>query len=91
MRNPTSAYPYLAWGWTRESMSWLAGWKAENRVSIATSDNIGRHSLGYLITQLAQHPERAAQQSRQLLQTAIHLDPMTAITHYSGGLYALQQ
>ena len=35
--------------------------------------------------------EGAAQWSRQLLQTATHLDPMAAVTHYSAGLYALQQ
>jgi len=64
LRNPISAYPYLAWGWTLESMSCLAGWIAENRLSSATSDDIGRHSLAYLATQLAQHPEHAAQRSR---------------------------
>jgi hypothetical protein len=72
-------------------MSRLAGWIAENRVSIAMSDDNGSDSFAYLVTQLAQHPERAAQQSRQLLQTATHLDPTAAITHYSVGLYALQQ
>ena len=91
LRNPTSAYPYLAWGWTLERMSRLAGWIAEHRVSIATSDDIGRHSFAHLITQLAQHPERAAQRSRQLVQTATHLEPTAAFTHYSAGLYALQQ
>src|SRR2546430_960010 len=91
LRNPLSASPYLAWGWTLESMSRLAGRITENRLSIATSDDIGRHSLAYLATQLVQHPERAAQQSRQLMQTATHLGPTAAFTHYSAGLYALQQ
>ena len=72
-------------------MSRLAGWIAENRLSIATSDDIGRHSLVYLATQLAQHPEHAAQRARQLVQTATHLEPTAAFTHYSAGLYALQQ
>jgi len=91
LRNPTAPDPYLAWGWGLESMSRLAGWAAENRDGVAPSHDSAGNGLAQLITQLAQHPERAARWSRQLMQTATHLDPTTAFAHYSAGLYGLER
>ena len=91
LRNPTSLYPYVAWGWALDSERRLAAWVAENRLSIATSDDIGGNHPSYVIAQLTEHPDGAAQWSQQLVQTATHLDPTDAFTQYSAGLYALQQ
>ena len=91
LRNPTSPHPYLAWGWTLDSVRRLAASVAENRLPIATSDDLGGHRLSHVIAQLTQHPDSAAQWSQQLVQTATHLDPTAAFAHYSAGLYALQQ
>jgi hypothetical protein len=54
-------------------------------------DDIWGNHLSHFITQLTEHPERAAQRSRQLVQSPTHLDPTAAFTHYSVGLYSLQQ
>jgi hypothetical protein len=54
-------------------------------------DDIGGNQLPHFLTQLIQHAERAARRSRQLVQTATHLEPLNAITQYIAGLYALQQ
>lgn len=91
LRNPTSPFPYLAWGWSLENVSRLAPWAAGQRVRTATSIQVGGNDLGWLLAQLMQHPERAAQWSRQLLQTATHLAPTAAFAHYSAGLYALER
>jgi O-antigen ligase len=91
LRNPTASDPYLAWGLALESVSQLALWTAENRDLIASPPDGGGNTLEQLITQLVQHPERASQWSRQLVQTAIHLDPTTASSHYTAGLYGLQR
>ena len=91
LRNPTSLYPYAAWGWALDSERRLAARVAEHRLPIATSDDIGGHHLSYVITQLTEHPDGAAQWSQQLVQTATYLDPTDAFAHYSAGLYALQQ
>jgi hypothetical protein len=90
LRNPTSPYPYLYWGWALESMSQLAGWAADNGAGIVLSHNGAENTLSQLISQLGQHSEGPGEQSRQLLQTATHLDPTTTFTHYNAGLYALQ-
>jgi hypothetical protein len=37
------------------------------------------------------HPKGAAQWSRQLMQTATHLDPTTAFAQYSAGVYGLER
>ena len=91
LRNPTSPHPYLAWSWTLDSVRQLAASVAENRLPIATSDDLGGHRLSHVIAQLTQHPDSAAQWSQQLVQTATHLAPTAAFAHYSAGLYALQQ
>jgi hypothetical protein len=91
LRNPTSPYPYLSWAWALDSEVRLAASVVEHRLPIATSDDIEGDHLSYVIAQLTQHPDGAAQWSRQLVQTATHLDPTVAFTHYSAGLYALQQ
>jgi hypothetical protein len=91
LRNPTSPYPYLAWGWALDSAVRLAERVAQQRLLSIPSDDIGDHRLSYFFTQLTQYPEDVAQWSRQLVQTATHLDPTGAFAHYSAGLQALQQ
>ena len=91
LRNPTSAYPYLAWGRALDSARQLAASVAEKRLPSATSDEIGGNHLASVIAQLTQYPDGAAQWSQQLVQTATHLDPTDAFAQYSAGLYALQQ
>jgi hypothetical protein len=91
LRNPTSPYPYLVWGWALDSARRLATSVAESRLPIATFDDIGANHLSHLIAQLTQHPDSAARWSQQLVQTATHLEPTDAFAHYSAGLYALQQ
>jgi len=91
LRNPTSLYPYAAWGWALDSERRLAAWVAEHRLPVATSDDIGGRHLSYVIAQLTEHPDGAAQWAQQLVQTATYLDPTDAFAHYSAGLYALQQ
>jgi hypothetical protein len=88
LRNPTAPSPYLAWGWTLENVSGLAAEAAGQR---APMDDAGGNGLVHLITEFAQHPERAAQWGRHLMQTATHLSPTNAAAHYSAGLYGLQQ
>ncbi len=90
LRNPTSPFPYLGWGWALENVSRLAAWMAGRQVRAATSLLRG-DDVKHWIIQLRQDPERTAQWSRQLLQTATHLAPTAAFTHYSAGLYALQR
>jgi hypothetical protein len=91
LRHPTSLYPYTAWGWALDSERRLAAWVAEHRLPIATSDVIGGKHRSYVIAQLTEHPDGAAQWSQQLVQIATYLDPTDAFAHYSAGLYALQQ
>ena len=91
LRNPTSLYPYAAWGWALDRERRLAAWVAEHRLPIATSDVIGGKHLSYVIAQLTEHPDAAAQWSQQLVQIATYLDPLDDFAHYSAGLYALQQ
>lgn len=91
LRNPTSPFPYLSWGWALENVSRLAAWMPERQVRSATSLPIAGEDVTHWITQLRQDPERAAWWSRQLLQTATYLAPTAAFTHYSAGLHALQR
>jgi hypothetical protein len=91
LRNPTSLYPYAAWGWALDSTRRLAVWVAEHRLPSATADGIGGKYLSYVMAQLTEHPDGAAQWAQQLVQTATYLDPTDAFAHYSAGLYALQQ
>ena len=91
LRNPTSLYPYAAWGWALDSERRLAARVAEHRLPIATSDVIGGQPLAYVIAQLVEHPDGAAQWAQQLVQIATYLAPTDAFVHYSAGLYALQQ
>src|SRR5262249_24280212 len=91
LRNPTSLYPYAAWGWSLDSARRLAAWVAEHRLPIATADDIGGKHLSYVMAQLTEHPDGAAQWAQQLVQLATYLDPTDAYAHYSAGLYALQQ
>jgi hypothetical protein len=69
----------------------LAEWAAENRDLFAPSGDGGADPLVYPFIELARHREQAARWSRQLMQTATHLDPTTAYAQYSAGLYRLQQ
>jgi hypothetical protein len=91
LRNPTSNYPYAAWGWTLDNATRLATRVAEHRLPIATSDGLGGNYLSYVIAQLTEHPDSAAQWAQHLVQLATYLDPTDAYAHYSAGLYALQQ
>jgi O-antigen ligase len=91
LRNPTSFYPYAAWGWALDSARRLAAWIAEQRLPSATADGIGGKHLAYVMARLTEHPDSAAQWAQQLVQTATYLDPTDAFAHYSAGLYALQQ
>ena len=91
LQNPTSSHPYLAWAWTLDSMTWLAASVAKKRLHSATRDDLGGHRLSYVIAQLTQYPDGAAQWSQQLAQIATHLAPTAAFAHYSAGMYALQQ
>lgn len=91
LRNPTASEAYLAWGWVLESIGRLAESAADDPDLIAPSHDGGGNTLSQLITPLARHPERAAQWSRLLVQTATHLDPTTAFAHYSAGLHGLEQ
>jgi hypothetical protein len=91
LRNPTSLYPYAAWGWALDSARRLAAGVAEQRPPIATSDGIGGKPLSYVIAQLTEHSDGAAQWAQQLVQLAAYLDPTDAYAHYSAGLYALQR
>src|SRR5262249_42419362 len=91
LRNPTSLYPYAAWGWALDSERRLAAWVAEHRLPIATSDDIRGQPLSHAIAQLTEHPDSAAQWAQQLVQIATYLDPTDASGHCSAGLYALQQ
>src|SRR5262249_11876528 len=47
LRNPTSLYPYAAWGWALDGARSLAAWVAEQRLPVATSDVIGGKPLSY--------------------------------------------
>jgi hypothetical protein len=91
LRNPTSNYPYAAWGWALDNARQLATRVAEHRLPIATSDGLGGKYLAYVIAQLTEHPDSAAQWAQHLVQLATYLDPTDAFAHYSAGLYALQQ
>jgi len=89
LRNPTTSFPFLHWGWMIEGMSGLAAWVAGQESFVTNPFRLGEHDLKPLITRLAQRPEGAAEWSRRLLRTATHLDPTTAFIHYSAGMYAL--
>ena len=91
LRNPTSNYPYAAWGWALDNARRLATRVAEHRLPSATSDGLGGKYLAYVIAQLTEHPDSAAQWAQHLVQLATYLDPTDAYAHYNAGLYALQQ
>ena len=91
LRNPTSPFPYLAWGWTLDEVSRSAPWLTLQRNHAAVSNGVADEGLAALWRHLAQHPDAAAHWSTWLLQTATHLAPTTAFAHYSAGLHQLQR
>jgi hypothetical protein len=90
LRNPTSPFPSLAWGWALEGVGQLATWAAGQPALVETSLRLGRQDVHPLITSVEHHPEPLAVFARQLVETATAVAPTAACGHARAGLSGMR-